>query len=219
VGVATDQDNNEASTITPTLSDVYFASGYYQSYYTGDYIPARKSIQTQVTDRLPLLSGLRSCQVARRLRHLVPALARCWASNADKTETGHRRSRSIWTTGFFTGGDDAIDGEVWSATAGASGCVTATGDTCPLIRLGDYDYVTLSINDPGSPGSFPNSFFLSSAPAYFGASGANCTYAWPWVNSTAATKVVSPTGPGSCTSYSGLPAKARIDAGTPFAQP
>ena len=112
----------------------------------------------------------------------------------------------------------AVDGEVWSQIDGASACVSSTGDQCPLIRLGNYDYVTNSINDPGSPSSFPNSFYSSSAPAFFGASGTHCTYPWPWVTSTASTKVQLPTGSG-CTADSGLPAKARFDAGTPFTQP
>jgi hypothetical protein len=129
----------------------------------------------------------------------------------------NNNSQSIWATGYFSGGA-SVDGEVWTQIVGASACVSPTGDKCPLIRLGNYDYVTKSINDPGSPSSFPNSFYLSSAPAFFGASGTHCTYPWPWVTSTSSTKVQLPTGSG-CTAVSGLPAKARFNAGTPFVQP
>jgi hypothetical protein len=47
----------------------------------------------------------------------------------------------------------------------------------------------------------PNSLFLTQAPAFFKG------YAWPWVDPTGTTKL------------SVLPAKARYDAGAPFAQP
>ena len=129
-------------------------------------------------------------------------------------------SNAIWTTGFFDGGDTAVDGEVWSTTSGASGCVAATGDACPLIRLSNYDYVTNSLADPSNP-TIPNSFYLSSAPAFFSAGSG---YTWPWVNSQGSTKVQSGPTTSACTTNvggpcSGLPAKARWDAGTPFVQP
>lgn len=44
--------------------------------------------------------------------------------------------------------------------------------------------------------------------------GASCTYSWPWVTPTSAPYIQ----PNSC-SGSGLPAKARWDAGTPFVMP
>ena len=80
---------------------------------------------------------------------------------------------------------------------------------------GNYDYlnnaVTWDFNY--SDHTLPNSFFLSSAPSFFSA-GASCTYPWPWVTPTA----TSPVQTNSCNG-SGLPAKARYDAGKPFTQP
>ena len=84
-----------------------------------------------------------------------------------------------------------------------------------IFRHGDYDYVDASIADwtTGYSHTLPNSFYLASAPAFFG-SGASCTYSWPWVTPTGSTQVQT----NSC-GGSGLPAKARHDAGTPFTQP
>ena len=84
-----------------------------------------------------------------------------------------------------------------------------------FFRHGNFDYVNNSIADwtSGFSHTLPNSFYLSSAPAFF-SGGASCTYTWPWVTPTGA----SPIGGNSC-SGSGLPAKARADAGTPFVQP
>jgi hypothetical protein len=53
---------------------------------------------------------------------------------------------------------------------------------------------------------------VSGAPSFF--AGAACTYAWPWVTPTGS----APVQANSC-GGSGLPAKARYEAGTPFKQP
>jgi hypothetical protein len=84
-----------------------------------------------------------------------------------------------------------------------------------IFRHGDYDYVNGSIVDwtSGYSHTLPNSFYLSSTPAFFSA-GTSCTYPWPWVTPTGSAQIQS----NSC-SGSGLPAKARYDAGTPFMQP
>ncbi len=131
-------------------------------------------------------------------------------------------AQSIYQTGYWNGGDfpSNPDGEVYSATAGASACVTTDGDACPLIRLSNYDYVTNSLNDPSNP-AIPNSFYTAGAPAFFRAGSG---YTWPWVNSQGSTKVRSGPTTSGCTANfggpcSGLPAKARIDNGTPFVQP
>jgi hypothetical protein len=89
-----------------------------------------------------------------------------------------------------------------------------------VFRHGDYDYVNGSIADwtSGYSHTLPNSFYASSQPSFFGASGAHCTYPWPWVTPTGSTPIQSPSGTG-CASTDGLPAKARWDARTPFVQP
>jgi hypothetical protein len=88
-----------------------------------------------------------------------------------------------------------------------------------IFRHGDYDYVNGSIVDwtSGYSHTLPNSFYLSSQPSFFGASGAHCTYPWPWVIPT--NQPVQPPSGTGCTAGSALPAKARYDAGTPFTQP
>ena len=96
-----------------------------------------------------------------------------------------------------------------------SSCVSATGDACPVIIHGNYDYLTNSVTwSPNiSDHTLPNSFYLSSAPSFFSA-GASCTYPWPWVTPTGSSQIQA----NSC-GADGLPAKARYDAGTPFKQP
>ena len=71
-----------------------------------------------------------------------------------------------------------------------------------LIRGGNYDYVTNSVHWENIPSqTLPNSLYLSGKPAFFG------SYTWPWVDPTGSTQLYI------------LPAKARYDAGTPFAPP
>jgi hypothetical protein len=84
-----------------------------------------------------------------------------------------------------------------------------------VFQSGNYDYVNGSIAAwaPGYPQALPSSLYLPSAPPFFGA-GASCTYTWPWVTPTGATPLQS----NSC-GGSGLPARARFAAGTPFSQP
>lgn len=86
------------------------------------------------------------------------------------------------------------------------------------FRTGNYDTVNGSVSWATSNHTLSNSLYLSAAPAFFSA-GASCTYTWPWVTPTGSSQLQTPVGGGSCGSYSGLPAKARHDAGTPFVQP
>jgi hypothetical protein len=83
-----------------------------------------------------------------------------------------------------------------------------------LFRHGNYDTVNGSIADwqAGYSQTLPDSFYTSAAPAAF--SSGTCTYPWPWVTSNGSTQIQA----NSC-GGSGLPAKARFDAGTPFVQP
>jgi hypothetical protein len=84
-----------------------------------------------------------------------------------------------------------------------------------VFNHGNYDYVNGSIVDwrNGYSQNLVNSLYLSSAPSFF-SSGASCTYTWPWVQSASTPPIKN----NSC-SGSGLPAKARWEAGTPFVQP
>jgi len=83
-----------------------------------------------------------------------------------------------------------------------------------IFLSGNFDYVDGSIVDwaSGYSQALPNSLYLSSAPVFF--AGASCTYPWPWVTPTGS----APIQTNSC-GGSGLPAKARYEAGTPFKQP
>jgi hypothetical protein len=82
------------------------------------------------------------------------------------------------------------------------------------IRDGNFDYLTNLVHWHGLGGRgatnglvppanslLPNSMYLPSKPPFFG------TLAWPWVDPLGGTKTLT------------LPAKARYDAGTPFAPP
>jgi hypothetical protein len=84
-----------------------------------------------------------------------------------------------------------------------------------ILINGNYDYLNNSVTWQGSPVTLPNSFYLSSEPAFFtGGRG----YHWPWVTPTGSEQIQ--TGPSGCGgTCSGLPAQARWQAGTPFVQP
>jgi hypothetical protein len=71
-----------------------------------------------------------------------------------------------------------------------------------IIRGGNFDYLTNSVHWESLPQqTFPNSLYLSTKPAFFG------SYVWPWVDALGTTHLNT------------LPARARYDAGTPFAAP
>jgi hypothetical protein len=103
-----------------------------------------------------------------------------------------------------------------TTTLTGPGCNTS-GESCVPIVDGNYDYKTNSIqwatNNPGHVA--PNSMYLTSAPAYTAAGASGFAYPWPTFQPENAAQL--PKGcNGAC---SGLPAKARWDAGTPFVQP
>ena len=70
-----------------------------------------------------------------------------------------------------------------------------------LIRGGNFDYLTSKTvwTNGFREQTLPASLYLSKRPDFFG------KYQWPWVDPTGAIKIHT------------LPAKARFDAGTPFA--
>jgi len=90
------------------------------------------------------------------------------------------------------------------------------GTTGSFIFInGNYDYLNSAVTWQGSPVTLPNSFYLSSKPAFFN-SGSG--YPWPWVTPTDSQQIQA--GPSGCGgTCSGLPAQARWQAGTPFVQP
>jgi Pectate lyase superfamily protein len=71
-----------------------------------------------------------------------------------------------------------------------------------VIRQGNFDYVSNDVHwDGGTAQAIPDSLYLGAKPAFFG------TRPWPWVDPLGTVKLHV------------LPARARYDAGTPFAQP
>jgi hypothetical protein len=131
---------------------------------------------------------------------------------------------AIWSLGgeandtaYGNGGDP----EILSQQSSASSCVSSTGDYCPAIRHGNYDYLNNAVVwDPSnSDHTLPNSFYLTAKPSWWPA-----TYSWPWVTPTGSPQVQTGPTTAACTTNvggpcSGLPAKARFDNGTPFTQP
>ena len=87
------------------------------------------------------------------------------------------------------------------------------------IAHGNYDYFQNTVTwDPNyASHNLPGSLYLATAPAFF--TGVSCTYPWPWATPTAGSPIQNASGGNGCSSRSGLPAKARYDAGTPFTQP
>lgn len=127
--------------------------------------------------------------------------------NSGVTTTGNG-----WTyAGDWTGKRMWMSG--WEDGAGGLDPNLSSGTY--MFRHGNYDYVTASIADyaTGYSHTMPRSLYLAARPSFLGP-GATCTYPWPWVTPTSGTQIQL----NSC-SGSGLPAKARWDAGTPFAQP
>ena len=70
-----------------------------------------------------------------------------------------------------------------------------------VIRGGNFDYLTKEVVWSKSlpAQTLPASLYLTAKPGFFG------SYQWPWVD------------PAGSTRLHVLPAKARLDAGTPFA--
>lgn len=108
----------------------------------------------------------------------------------DVTGPGGMRRPAIWLLGW----DDISPQPYDSVTAATT------------IRHGNFDYLTNAVHwDPSSSQrTLPASLYHSDTPDFFKAGSG---YTWPWVD---------PLGP---TKLHTLPAKARHDAGTPFAQP
>lgn len=115
---------------------------------------------------------------------------------------------AIWISGW-TGGE-------WNTLLDAN--LKVANSSSFIFRNGNFDYVNNSIfdNAAGYAHTFPNSLYLASSgasPPSWWPSGST-TYPFPWIDSTSGTPVKSNSLAGS-----GLPAKARADAGTPFNQP
>jgi hypothetical protein len=115
------------------------------------------------------------------------------------TYTGDWSSKRIWAPGWSggTGGQDPY-------LNGVKGTY--------MYKNGNYDYLSAGIVDwaPASSHTLPNSFYLAGVPSFFTGS---CSYSWPWVTPASA----SPVQKNSC-GGSGLPSKARYEAGTPLKQ-
>jgi hypothetical protein len=131
--------------------------------------------------------------------------------------TSYTAQSAIFALGGTLGNSGGAGGdqeELIDIGSAAAACVTTSGDKCPSIRHGNYDYLNNAVVwDPNnSDHTIPNSFYLSAKPAFFNAGSG---YTWPWVTPTGSPQLQTGCG-GTC---SGLPAKARYDAGTPFTQP
>jgi len=85
---------------------------------------------------------------------------------------------------------------------------TDTRVAATTLRHGNFDFLTNTVRwDPAiAERALPDSLYLTRKPAFFDAGGG---YRWPWINPAGETNKVRLV----------LPAKARYDAGTPFAQP
>jgi hypothetical protein len=99
--------------------------------------------------------------------------------------------------------EQGATGNIWQVGYDATNQWTQEaepGALSTVIRDGNYDFLTNSQRWHNTPGGFviPSSMYLSAKPAFFGSNP------WPW------------TDPATGKMYT-LPAKARYDAGTPFA--
>jgi hypothetical protein len=103
----------------------------------------------------------------------------------------------------FAGGKPAIWMLGWDAV---SPYPTDAKVNATTLRHGNFDYLTNTVKWDGeiADRALPASLYLTKRPAFFDAGRG---YVWPWVDPAGATKLHT------------LPAKARYEAGTPFAQP
>jgi hypothetical protein len=96
-------------------------------------------------------------------------------------------------------------GNIWILGYDAErwGMVSDPKTLATVIRSGNFDYLTNEVvwTDNLPAQKLPASLYLRAKPSFFG------NYEWPWVDPADATKVHT------------LPAKARLDAGTPFTLP
>lgn len=120
---------------------------------------------------------------------------------------GATANRTIWHTGWT--------GSEWGTNPDPN--LDGVSNTW-IFRNGNYDYVNASVvdNAAGFAHTFPNSLYLPSSgasPPSWWPSGST-TYPYPQV-----TPLSSPFVQINSLGGSGLPAKARADAGTPFVQP
>lgn len=127
--------------------------------------------------------------------------------------SGRMSSWVLESTSIFTG--DAIWMPGWSSAAARTEADPNVKDNAhwgAILRDGNYDYKTASVlwhglggtassghTTPPAVSRLKDSLYLSAKPAFFGSD------TWPWVTPEGATKTYT------------LPAKARFDAGTPFA--
>jgi hypothetical protein len=137
---------------------------------------------------------------------------------------GPQNSDGIFMLGWWNGGNNINDPQsatiypaVPAGVNGTGSSCTSSGTNCATIVDGNYNYwnnaISWASNDTAH--TLPNSLYLPTKPAFFNAGSG---YGWPWVAPTGSPQILS--GPAGCGGIcSGLPAKARYDAGTPFTQP
>ncbi len=124
------------------------------------------------------------------LGNVMGAPGRMTGWTYDVTGPNGMESPAIWLLGWDNVSPQPYDAEVAATT----------------IRHGNFDYLTNTVQwDPNAADhTLPASLYLSKKPDFFNAGRG---YVWPWVEPEGATKLYT------------LPAKARYDAGAPFAQP
>jgi hypothetical protein len=163
-------------------------------------------------------SGLASCvpNAPGPLRGAGPMGYNYWFAYVGNVlgTSGESTKANGWTySGDFTGNRIFMLG--WGAGNGGQDPYIDGVKASYILINGNYDYLNNAVTWQGSPVTLPNSFYLSSEPAFFTtASG----YTWPWVTPTGSQQIQN--GPSGCGgTCSGLPAQARWQAGTPFVQP
>ena len=165
-------------------------------------------------------SGLASCvsQSSGPLRAAGPSAYSYWFAFVGNVLglAGETTAANGWTyQGDWSGKRVFMLG--WNDGAGGQDPYLNGVSGSYIFRHGNYDYVNGAVTwDSGTPDhTLPNSFYLSSKPAFFNAGSG---YPWPWVTPTGSTQIQN--GPSGCGgTCSGLPAQARWQAGTPFVQP
>jgi len=163
-------------------------------------------------------SGLSSCEAwtPGPLRSAGPMGYNYWFAYVGNVlgTSGYTTAANGWTySGDFTASRIFMLG--WGAGGGGQDPYIDGVKGSYILINGNYDYLHNAVTWQGSPVTLPNSFYLSSQPAFFSAGSG---YPWPWVTPTGSSPVQN--GPSGCGgACSALPAQARWQAGTPFVQP
>src|SRR5208337_2986584 len=115
--------------------------------------------------------------------------------------SGYSTAANDWS--YSGGGSKHILSLGWNSDAAyinPKAGFDTNGQGGTTIAHGNYDYLqnTVTWDTNYANHALPNSFYVTSAPAFF--KGTSCTYPWPWVTPTAGSPIQNASGGTGCSS-------------------